>query len=172
VFFFCKTYDEEKFKCGVEIKVCVLEVTLDLTTVILGPIVAIMGGIVGIIWAKNSKLNPKIVNSRIKHFEDRIDELEIDNKKLRGKIAQSKQIPSVQGDYNLDNIDGVESLIKSVLPHVKGILPKELQSLVDDPGAVKIALDLYKQNPDKAKNILNKFIKKGKSEEGEIPAGL
>ena len=130
-----------------------MEYVLDLGFTIVGSIIGIMGGIIGVIWAKSSKLSPKIVNSRINQYENRIDELEHENRKLKGKMAQSKQIPTVQGDFDLSNLGSVEALIRSVLPNLKGLLPKDLQGLVDDPNIIKYALELYNQNPDKAKQL-------------------
>ena len=144
-----------------------MEYVLDLGFTIVGSIIGIMGGLIGVLWAKSSKLSPKIVNSRINQYENRIDELEHENRKLKGKMAQSKQIPTVQGDYDLSNLGSVEALIRTVLPNLKGLLPKDLQGLVDDPNIVKYALELYNQNPDKAKQLLGKFIGKGKQEQIE-----
>ena len=144
-----------------------MEYVLDLGFTIVGSIIGIMGGIMGVIWAKSSKLSPKIVNSRINQYENRIDELEHENRKLKGKMAQSKQLPTVQGDYDLSNLGSVEALIRTVLPNLKGLLPKDLQGLVDDPNIIKYALELYNQNPDKAKQLLGKFIGKGKQEQIE-----
>lgn len=147
------------------------EYVLDLGFLIVGSIIAVFGGIVGIIWAKNIPLEAKLVNNKIKQYRERVEELEKELRKWRGKVSQSKQLPTVQGDYDLSDVGSVEALIKTVLPSIKGLLPKDLQGLADDPNVVKQAIELYNKNPDGAKKILGKFIKnKSTPTENEIAA--
>ena len=143
----------------------------DTAFIIVGSLISIFGGIVGIIWARSRNVDPSIIRKKVKLYEDTIKELEYESMHWKGKFNQTKQLPSVEGDFNLSDVGSVEALIQTVLPKVKGLLPKDLQGLADDPNVVKYAMQLYQQNPDKAKQLLGKFLKKG-GQAPEIEASL
>ena len=133
---------------------------LALAYTIIGVTSSLIVGFVGYNWVKRRDTDPKIVGKKLKLYEDMIQELEYEVKRWKGKFNQTKQGVYVQGDYDLSNVDSVEALIQSLLPQVKTMLPKNLQGLADDPKIVKMAIDLYKQNPEKAKELLGKFVKR------------
>lgn len=134
---------------------------LALAYTIVGSLISLTMGFVGYHWVKRRDTDPKIVGKKLKLYEDMVAELEHEVKVWKGRFNQTKQGVYVQGDYDLSNVDSVEALIQSLLPQVKTMLPKSIQGLADDPKLVKMAIDLYKQNPEKAKEILGKFVKRG-----------
>ncbi len=126
--------------------------------------IAGVGLILGTKWVNSRSTDTNIVNKKLKLYKDTIEELEEEVKHWKGKFNKTKQLPTVSGDYDLSNDNSVESLIKEILPNITNILPPSLQSLARDPKIVDYAMKLYKENPEKAKELFNKFIRKGKDE--------
>ena len=148
---------------------------MELIIAVLGS-VAILAVSLGIVAYKKVTmgfLDPKITNKRIKYLNDYIDEVEYDNKKLKGMVSNWKRTPQIAVDDSiLSDADGVAQLVRQLLPQVAPMLPKPLQALANDPKAVDFAVDLYKKDPEKAKSLLSSFIKKGKGGKSEIGQGM
>ncbi len=140
---------------------------MDLNTLILGSVAIVAGTslILGSKWVSSRQTDTNIVNRKLKLYKDTIEELEDEVKHWKGKFNKTKQLPTVSGDFDLSSDNGVEALIKEILPNITNILPPSLQSLARDPKIVDYAMKLYKENPEKAKELFNKFIRKGKSDE-------
>jgi len=130
--------------------------------------VAIIGGVTGVMYIKSRLLDPVTVESRAKLLKQYIKELENDNetyakenKRLKGRFNSAKGSVTVSPDLDLDSSDGVGLAIKELLPKIAPYLPKAAQGLLNDPKILDIALEFYKKDPEKAKQILSNFIKKG-----------
>jgi len=140
-------------------------ISIDFNVVILGVILVISVAFVGYKWVSKGSLDVKVTNKRLKQYSDYIAELEADNRALKGKVAAAKRIPTVEG--SLDTDDNIQAVIGELLPKIAPSLPGPLQGLVNDPRAVKMAMDLYKQNPEKAKGLIQRFVGKNKGGSAE-----
>jgi len=130
--------------------------------------VAIIGGIVGITYVRSRLLDPAVVEARAKLTKQYTKELEVDNdsyvkenRKLKGIINSKKGSVTFSPDIDLGSADGVGVAIKELLPQISQYLPKAAQGLLNDPKLLSIAIEFYKKDPEKAKQILSNFIKKG-----------
>ncbi len=130
--------------------------------------VAIIGGIVGIKYINSRLLDPAVVEARAKLTKQYVKELEIDNesyvkenKRLKGRINSTKGSVTFSPDVDLDSPDGIGLAVKELLPQIAPYLPKAAQGLLNDPKLLNIAIEFYKKDPEKAKQILSNFIKKG-----------
>ena len=130
--------------------------------------VAIIGGIVGITYVRSRLLDPAVVEARAKLTKQYVKELEVDNesyvkenRRLKGTLNSKKGSVTFSPDIDLGSADGVGVAIKELLPQIAPYLPKGAQGLLNDPKILNIALEFYKRDPEKAKQILSNFIKKG-----------
>jgi len=130
-----------------------------------------MGGFMGLYWLKSNVNSPKYLKTHVKDVENVLFEKIKENKKLKGQMAQQTQVPVITGDFDLSSADGVGNFIQEYAPALKKFVPKQYQHLLDQKGLVDLAVNVYKQNPEKAQQFLSKFIKapgnKGKSAPGE-----
>jgi len=130
--------------------------------------VAIIGGITGVMYIKSRLLDPVTVEARSKLHKQYIKELENDNetyvkenRRLKGSLNSKKGSVTFSPDIDLDSADGIGMAIKELLPQIAPYLPKAAQGLLNDPKILNIALEFYKKDPEKAKQIISNFIKKG-----------
>lgn len=140
---------------------------MDLNTLLLGSVGIIAGVslILGSKWVNSRSTDTNMVNKKLKLYKDTIEELEDEIKHWKGKFNKTKQLPTVTGEFDLSNDNGVEALIKEILPNITNILPPSLQGLARDPKIVDYAMKLYRENPEKAKELFNKFIRKSGKDE-------
>lgn len=119
-----------------------------------------VAGVCGIIITKNLSGND-IINSKIKRkYIEYIASLEVDNKKLNGKLNQMKKGVSLsKEDFDADNpLGSISELIQQFAP----MLPKSVRPFLSDPKLIKFGEKLLAENPEQLKNIISKFVTKGK----------
>jgi len=132
---------------------------------ILGGLLGILGASVAIIFIKQ-RADPTIFKKQ-NRYTNYIDELEKDNKTLKGKLNASKRSVSVQGDFDLSDASGLQGLIHELVPKIAPLLPKSLQPLLNNPKTFDMVYKMIEDNPEAAKGILSKFITPGKGQKTE-----
>ena len=107
------------------------------------------------IYRKNAALDPKITNKLRKQQDEYIAELEHKVRQKQNKLNSMEKAPSIIGDK-----DDFQGLLPDIVGELSSHLPKWVQKIVkNNPDLVNQALELAKKNPDKAKQLLGRFIK-------------
>ena len=128
---------------------------------------AVTVGISGIIISKNVYGNHTIHGKIKRRYDDYIVTIEAENKSLTGKLNKLKKSFSVdKNDFDEDNPIGSLSGIISQFSH---LLPKNIQPLLNDPKTISYITKLATDNPEKVKELINKFVKKPKGESDASP---
>ena len=108
------------------------------------------------IYRKNSALDPKITNKLRKQQEEYIGEVERKNRSLQGKLNSMQKGPELS---EMGDLDGV---LPELVGQLDGILPKwATKFLKSNPDIVNTVVEYAKSNPDKAKELIGKFVKIG-----------
>jgi len=120
----------------------------------------ITAGVCGIIITKNVFGSNEIHGKLKNRYLEYIASLEVDNKKLNGKLNQMKKGVSLsKEDFDADNpLGSISELIQQFAP----MLPKSVRPFLSDPKLIKFGEKLLAENPDQLKNIISKFVTKGK----------
>jgi hypothetical protein len=106
------------------------------------------------IYRKNASLDPKITNKLRKQQEEYITEVERKNRSLQNKLNSMQKGPELS---EMGDLDGV---LPELLGQVEGILPKwATKFLKSNPDIVNSVVSYAKENPDKAKELIGKFVK-------------
>ena len=108
------------------------------------------------IYRKNSALDPKITNKLRKQQEEYITEVERKNRSLQNKLNSMQKGPVIS---EMGDLDGV---LPELVGQLDGILPKwATKFLKSNPDIVNTVVEYAKSNPDKAKELIGKFVKVG-----------
>jgi hypothetical protein len=123
-------------------------------------VIAIVAGVCGIVITRNVFGSNEIHGKLKNRYLEYIDNLEKDNKKLNGKLNKMKQGVTInKDDYDADNpLASIGGLISQFAP----MLPKNIQPLLQNPGTMKYIEKLVVDNPDKVKELIEKFVSKPK----------
>ena len=106
------------------------------------------------IYRKNSALDPKITNKLRKQQEEYITEVERKNRSLQNKLN------SMQKGPELSEIGELGGVIPELISQLDGILPKWATKFIKgQPDLVNTVIDYAKNNPDKAKELIGRFVK-------------
>ena len=106
------------------------------------------------IYRKNSALDPKITNKLRKQQEEYITEVERKNRSLQNKLN------SMQKGPELSEIGDLGGVIPELIGQLDGILPKWASKFIKgQPDLVKTVIEYAKSNPDKAKELIGRFVK-------------
>ena len=106
------------------------------------------------IYRKNASLDPKITTKLRKQQEEYISEVERKNRSLQNKLNSMQKGPELS---EMGDLDGV---LPELLGQVEGILPKwATKFLKSNPDIVNTVVEYAKSNPDKAKELIGKFVK-------------
>ena len=106
------------------------------------------------IYRKNSALDPKITNKLRKQQEEYISEVERKNRSLQNKLNSMQKGPEIS---EMGDLDGV---LPELVGQLDGILPKwATKFLKSNPDIVNTVVEFAKSNPDKAKELIGKFVK-------------
>jgi hypothetical protein len=106
------------------------------------------------IYRKNSALDPKITNKLRKQQEEYISEVERKNRSLQNKLNSMQKGPEIS---EMGDLDGV---LPELVGQLDGILPKwATKFLKSNPDIVNTVVEYAKSNPDKAKELIGKFVK-------------
>ena len=116
--------------------------------------ISITAVLVARIYRKNAALDPKITNKLRKQQEDYIGEVERKNRSLQNKLNSMQKGPELS---EMGDLDGV---LPELLGQVESILPKWATKIIkSNPDIVNSAIKYAKDNPDKAKDIIGRFVK-------------
>jgi len=128
---------------------------MDLNTLIMGTVLAVMGGLFGIMYLASIPKSSKHLRQKNSDLED----LNTYNKKqltsMRAKINSDRSLPKVAGDMS-----DIDSIITSLLPKITSKFP-ELKGLIGD-GDISTIIKLAKDHPEIVKKFLPKFLSTGK----------
>jgi len=106
------------------------------------------------IYRKNSALDPKITNKLRKQQEEYITEVERKNRSLQNKLN------SMQKGPELSEIGDIGGVIPDLIGQLDGILPKWATKFIKgQPDLVNTVIEYAKSNPDKAKELIGRFVK-------------
>jgi len=106
------------------------------------------------IYRKNSALDPKITNKLRKQQEEYIGEVERKNRSLQNKLN------SMQKGPELSEIGDLGGVIPELISQLDGILPKWATKFIKgQPDLVNSVIEYAKTNPDKAKELIGRFVK-------------
>jgi hypothetical protein len=106
------------------------------------------------IYRKNSALDPKITNKLRKQQEEYIAEVERKNRSLQNKLN------SMQKGPELSEVGDLDGVLPELLGQVESILPKWAgKFLKSNPDIVNSVVNYAKENPDKAKDLISRFVK-------------
>ena len=116
--------------------------------------VSVCSVLIARIYRKNAALDPKITNKLRKQQEEYITEVERKNRSLQNKLN------SMQKGPELSEIGDLEGVLPDLLVQVENILPKwATKFLKSNPDLVNTVVNYAKENPDKAKDLIGKFVK-------------
>ena len=122
------------------------------------------------IYRKNAALDPKITNKLRKQQEEYITEVERKNRSLQNKLNSMQKGPELS---EMGDLDGV---LPELVGQLDGILPKwATKFLKSNPDIVNSVVSYAKENPDKARELIGKFVKikpKASSPENATVQGL
>lgn len=106
------------------------------------------------IYRKNSALDPKITNKLRKQQEEYISEVERKNRSLQNKLN------SMQKGPELSEIGDLDGVLPDLIGQLDGILPKWAAKFIKgQPELIKTVIDYAKSNPEKAKELIGRFVK-------------
>ena len=106
------------------------------------------------IYRKNSALDPKITNKLRKQQEEYISEVERKNRSLQNKLN------SMQKGPELSEIGDIWGVIPELIGQLDGVLPKWVTKFIKgQPDLVNTVIEYAKSNPDKAKELIGRFVK-------------
>jgi hypothetical protein len=116
--------------------------------------ICVSGVLIARIYRKNAALDPKITNKLRKQQEEYITEVERKNRSLQNKLNSMQKGPELS---EMGDLDGV---LPELLGQVEGILPKwATKFLKSNPDIVQSVIGYAKENPEKAKDLIGKFVK-------------
>ena len=116
--------------------------------------VSVCSVLIARIYRKNSALDPKITHKLRKQQEDYIGEVERKNRSLQNKLN------SMQKGPELSEMGDLEGVLPELVGQLDGILPKwATKFLKSNPDIVNTVVEYAKSNPDKAKELIGKFVK-------------
>jgi hypothetical protein len=106
------------------------------------------------IYRKNAALDPKITNKLRKQQEDYIGEVERKNRSLQNKLN------SMQKGPELSELGDLDSVLPELIGQLDGILPKWVTKFIKgQPDLINTVIEYAKTNPDKAKELIGRFVK-------------
>ena len=116
--------------------------------------ICVTGVFVAKLWRKNADLDPKITHKLRKQQEEYIAELEHKVRQKQNKLNAMQKGPELS---EMGDLDGV---LPELLGQVEGILPKWASKfLKTNPDIVNTVVKYAKENPDKAKELIGRFVK-------------
>ncbi len=125
----------------------------------------VAAGVCGIVITKNVFGSNEIHGKLKNRYLEYINNLEVDNKKLNGKLNKMKQNITInESDFDKENpLGSIAGLISQFAP----LLPKNIQPLLQSPEAMGFIEKMVKDNPEKVGELIGKFVKKPKNNEQE-----
>jgi len=106
------------------------------------------------IWRTNAILDPKITKKLDSHRDKYTEQLEKEKRSLQNKLN------SMQKGPELSEIGDLGGVIPEIMGQLDGVLPKWLTKFIKgQPDLVNTVVEYAKSNPDKAKELIGRFVK-------------
>lgn len=119
---------------------------------------AVVGGC-GILITKNMYGNNNIHGKLKNRYDEYIQDLEKENKKIKGQINRMKQGPQISKD--LADSDDLGGAISEIVQQFAPMLPKSIRGMVNDPKVLNFIGKQIEENPEAVKGLVSKFVSKG-----------
>ena len=116
----------------------------------------IFASIGAIIVTRNVSRSSPISNKIKRQYDLYIADLETTNKRLTGRVNQSKKTISVSADEAADPFSAIGAIIDQISPQ----LPASIRPLLKNKNAISFIENYVKSNPDAIKSIVEKFTSK------------
>jgi len=131
-----------------------VELSLFLSILAITLPICLTGVFVAKIWRTNAILDPKITKKLDSHRQQYTEQLEKEKRSLQNKLNAMQKGPELS---QMGDLDGV---LPELLGQVEGILPKWAgKFLKSNPDIVNSVIKYAKENPDKAKELIGRFVK-------------
>ena len=128
----------------------------DLTILSIVVSMSVCAVLIARIYRKNAALDPKITHKLRKQQEEYTHEVERKNRSLQNKLNSMQKGPIISDSDDLD------SVLPELVGQLDGILPKwATKILKSNPGIVDQVVKYAKENPDKARELIGRFVKVG-----------
>jgi len=116
--------------------------------------VCLTGLFVAKIWRTNAILDPKITKKLDSHRQQYTEQLEKEKRSLQNKLN------SMQKGPELSEIGELDGVLPDLIGQLDGILPKWATKFIKgQPDLVNTVIEYAKSNPDKAKELIGRFVK-------------
>jgi len=131
-----------------------VELSLFLSILAITLPVCLTGVFVAKLYRKNADLDPKITNKMRRQQDDYIGEVERKNRSLQNKLNSMQKGPEVS------QIGDLEGVLPELIGQLDGVLPKWVTKFIKgQPDLVNTVVKYAKDNPDKAKELIGRFVK-------------
>ena len=131
-----------------------VELSLFLSILAITLPVCLTGLFVAKIWRTNAILDPKITKKLDSHRQQYTEQLEKEKRSLQNKLNSMQKGPVLSETGDLD------SVLPELVGQLDGILPKwATKFLKSNPDIVNTVVEYAKSNPDKAKELIGRFVK-------------
>ena len=133
-----------------------VELSLFLSILAITLPVCLTGLFVAKIWRTNAILDPKITKKLDSHRQQYTEQLEKEKRSLQNKLNSMQKGPVIS------EMGDLEGVLPELVGQLDGILPKwATKFLKSNPDIVNTVVEYAKSNPDKAKELIAKFVKVG-----------
>jgi len=131
-----------------------VELSLFLSIIAITLPICVTGVLIAKIYLKNTTLDPKITQKIEKHRQQYIEIIEKKNLSLKNKLN------SMQKGPQLSEIGDLEGVLPELIGQMENILPKWATKLIkSNPDIINTVVKYAKDNPDKAKELIGRFVK-------------
>jgi len=141
-----------------------LPIDFNTTVIILGSLVAVIGGAIGLKLASRlgKGVDEQTFNSRLGFLMEENKELKKYLKQNKGSLAQLKQGLTLPDGSDVESADegAVDGMIKGLMGKYAQMCPPQFRPFLQDPAIQNFLLSEAKKNPEMTKDILKNFIGK------------
>jgi len=120
----------------------------------------ILGSLLGFYYLKTRLETPKHIRNKLNDANEVIKGLKTEVRQWKGKFNARNVGPAIE--KSLDG-ESVEALIPELAQSYVKSAPNWLKPILSNPDVIKYAVGLAKDNPEKAKEFIEKFISKKQS---------
>lgn len=121
-------------------------------------VVTMMGFVLGLKWLMTRVHTPKRYKEQLTDQDEIIKGLKTQIKQWKGRFHSRNNAPTVSNE--VQESEDLEKILPDLAQNYVAHAPNWLKPLLQDPAIVKWAVDLAKKNPERAKELLGKFVKK------------
>ena len=100
----------------------------------------------------------KYLRMKMKEMEDVIDFQKKQVARYKAKAAHNEVAPRIEADLETDG--SIESVIPQIIAKYGSMAPAWMRPLLNTPGIAQFAIDMAKEHPEEAKNLLSQFVGK------------